>query len=483
MNLTTKKWKTREVFVKNVGIGGMNPIRIQSMTKTDTNDIEKTTNQIIKLHENGSELVRIAVIGKKEAFSLEKIASNLIKKNKNIPLVADIHFYPEAAMIVSEFVDKVRINPGNYLIADDESFLKKLHEKLLLLIDKCKKYDVAIRIGANFGSLSSRILKKFGNTKEGMVESALEYAKILRKLDFNNFLFSMKASSIPIMIQSYRLLVKKQIELGFDYPLHLGVTEAGDGIDGRLKSAIGIGQLLQDGIGDTIRVSLTEDPVREIEPARKIIQNLEKNDERKISLNFSKKFEKFYFFLEDGSFDDIDGVVDENFDFEKFQIVFLDDFYRTKLIPDKKIILKVSNIDDEIKMAVKISTMLVDRLVDGILLDKKDYLFGKNLLQASCIKKTKTEFISCPGCGRTKYDIKKVLSDVRERFENLKDMKIAVMGCVVNGPKEVSDADFGIIGSKPSMVNIYVKDKCVLKNIDEKDAAKSLEKIILKFLK
>jgi len=302
-------------------------------------------------------------------------------------------------------------------------------------------------------------------------------------LDFNNFLFSMKASSIPIMIQSYRLLVKKQMELGIDYPLHLGVTEAGDGIDGRLKSAIGIGQLLQDGIGDTIRVSLTEDPVNEIEPARKIIQNLEKNDARQIPLNFLKKFEKFYFFLEDGSFDDIDGVIDENFDFEKFQIVFLDDFYTTKLIPDKKIILKISNIDDEIKMAVKVSTMLVDRLVDGILLDKKDYLFGKNILQASCIKKTKTEFVSCPGCGRTKYDIKKVLSDVREKFENLKDVKIAVMGCVVNEPKEVSDADFGIIGSKPNKVNVYVKDKCVLKNIDEKDAAKSLENIILKFLK
>ncbi|NGX29673.1 MAG: 4-hydroxy-3-methylbut-2-en-1-yl diphosphate synthase (ferredoxin), partial [Candidatus Anoxychlamydiales bacterium] len=294
----SKKFKTREVFISNIAIGANNPIRIQSMTNTKTEDIDATVAQILALENEGCEIARVTVQGKKQAYALEHIKNALVKKNSKIPIVADIHFYPPAAYIAADFVDKIRINPGNFaekravfketILTEIEyqDELKKAEEKLVLLIDKLKKNKVALRIGVNHGSLSDRIMTRYGNTIKGMVESAIEYANILIKHDFHNIVFSMKSSSSFITIEAYRALVEKMLTLGWDYPLHLGVTEAGDKDDGIIKSSVGIGALLLDGIGDTIRVSLTEDPTKEIEPAKKLVK-LCSNRSKKQTTQFS----------------------------------------------------------------------------------------------------------------------------------------------------------------------------------------------------
>ncbi|MCB1118252.1 MAG: (E)-4-hydroxy-3-methylbut-2-enyl-diphosphate synthase, partial [Chlamydiia bacterium] len=277
--------KTREVMVGNVGVGGDNPIRIQSMTTSSTSDVDATVEQIIRLADEGCEIARVTVQGKKEAFACEGIKNTLVKKGYSIPLVADIHFYPPAAMVVADFVDKVRVNPGNYvdrradfrvLEYNDETYakeLEKIEEGFAPLVEKCKKRGISIRIGTNHGSLSDRIMNRFGDSPAGMVESAVEFTNVCRKYDFHDIIYSMKASNAVVMIEAYRLLVKRMDELGWDYPLHLGVTEAGNGEEGRVKSAVGIGGLLLEGLGDTIRVSLTEDPWYEIDPCKRIIEH------------------------------------------------------------------------------------------------------------------------------------------------------------------------------------------------------------------
>ncbi|MEI8366250.1 MAG: (E)-4-hydroxy-3-methylbut-2-enyl-diphosphate synthase, partial [Parachlamydiaceae bacterium] len=279
----TQRWKTREVMVGNIGVGGNNPVRVQSMTTSNTRDVEATIEQIKRLADAGCEIVRVTVQGMKEADSCESIKNGLIQSGYTIPLVADIHFFPPAAMRVIDFVDKVRVNPGNYIDKrasfktieyDDISYAKeieKIEEKFTPLIEKCKRLKRAIRIGTNHGSLSDRIMNRYGDTPQGMVESALEFARVCRKNDYHDFMFSMKSSNPQVMILAYRLLVAKMISLGWDYPLHLGVTEAGEGEDGRIKSAMGIGSLLLDGIGDTIRVSLTEDAWNEIDPCKRLV--------------------------------------------------------------------------------------------------------------------------------------------------------------------------------------------------------------------
>src|SRR3984893_6923220 len=279
----TKRWKTREVMVGHVGVGGNNPIRIQSMTTSSTRDAEATIQQIIKLADVGCEIARVTVQGMKEADTCEAIKNGLLQKGYTIPLVADIHFYPPAAMRVADFVDKVRVNPGNYVDKrasfkvieyDDASYaleIERIEEKFTPLVEKCKRLKRAMRIGTNHGSLSDRIMNRYGDTPAGMVESALEFARICRKNNYHDFMFSMKSSNPQVMILAYRLLVAEMNNLGWDYPLHLGVTEAGQGEDGRIKSAMGIGALLLDGLGDTIRVSLTEDAWHEIDPCKRLI--------------------------------------------------------------------------------------------------------------------------------------------------------------------------------------------------------------------
>ena len=279
----TIRRKTREVMVGNVGVGGNNPIRIQSMTTSSTCDVDETVSQIMRLADSGCEIARVTVQGKKEAQACESIKNKLLQYGYSIPLVADIHFYPPAALSVIEFVDKVRINPGNYadkrasfklIEYNDSSYaeeLARIEEKFTPLVQKAKALKKSMRIGTNHGSLSDRIMNRYGDTPRGMVESAIEFAEVCRKNEYHDFIFSMKASNPQVMILAYRLLVARMYEYGWDYPLHLGVTEAGEGEDGRIKSAIGIGSLLLDGIGDTIRVSLTEDAWHEIDPCKRLI--------------------------------------------------------------------------------------------------------------------------------------------------------------------------------------------------------------------
>ena len=372
--------KTREVKIGNVGIGGDNPVRVQTMTNTDTLDIKATAAQIEKCVKAGAELVRVTVPTVKHAEAIGEIKKELAKMEIDVPIIADIHFSKEAAIAALKYADKVRLNPGNFLdnrlkvLKDytDETYekaLERLENDLVPFIEKCKKETIYLRIGANHGSLSGRILARYGDTPLGMVESAMEYLRVFKKHDFNKIVVAMKAANPTIMIESNRLLVHKMKQEEMDYPIHLGVTEAGNAEEGRIKSTVGIGTLLMEGIGDTIRVSLTEDPVKEISVCY-------------------------------------------------------------------------------------------------------------NILQATHRRITRTEFVSCPSCGRTLFDIEKVTNEIKERLSGLKGVRIAVMGCIVNGPGELGDADFGYIGSLPGKVNLYYKGELVVNNVDEKDAVEALVELV-----
>lgn len=539
-------WKKREVKVGNIGIGGANPIRIQSMTNTPTSDEKKTADQIVRLFDSGCEIARVTVQGKKEAYSCEKIKNYLLQNGCDIPLVADIHFYPPAALIVADFVDKVRINPGNYLAnIDDENTRKtRLQEGLFPLIDKLKKQKKALRIGVNHGSLSSYVLEKFGNTTEAMVFSALEYTEIIRGFDFHDIVYSMKASNPIVMIEAYRKLETKLRSLNYDYPIHLGVTEAGFGIDGKIKSALGIGALLFEGIGDTIRVSLTEDPCNEIKPAKSIIDYFEKNprcDRKELSYQKTPK-DKTDVILYNPSNIDISSEVDgvffdkdvseeflESFDmkglkvfngskFSNFAEITSDDEKEIQNIIEKNpsyvflsldkdrinksknilaylqkekvtfpVILSFSykgDIDSvAINSSIEFGTLFLDNLFDGIMIkasiptEEKENI-SLSILQSCRRRIYKTDFISCPGCGRTLYDIQKVSKIIKQKTSHLPGVKIAVMGCIVNGPGEMADADFGYVGSKKGKIDLYFRKEPVEKNIDEDKAVDRLINLI-----
>jgi len=570
-----KKFFTREVFIGNIPIGKNNPIRIQSMTNTKTEDIEATANQILQLYDHGCEIARVTIQGKKQAYALEKIKNILIKKRCSIPIVADIHFYPPAAIIAADYVEKVRINPGNY--AENRAVFKEkkitqeqyqnqmlqIEEKIFLLIDKLKKNKVALRIGVNHGSLSDRIMTKYGNTIKAMVESAIEYTNICRKYNYHDIVLSMKASSSFIMIEAYRALVNEMIKLKWDYPLHLGVTEAGDEEDGIIKSSVGIGSLLLDGIGDTIRISLTEAPIKEIKPAKQLISLCKNRIENKClaqTLRKEKNINKAnlaiklnpignlsdeqislidIFYLNNCdkkliqklkklnkiliSKDNVEGTIkifklnDFSKDIEKKYVLEINSKDTLEKLKDLKPILiiykpKDSYIDNiknfinyinKLKLSVpvianlqyqqdleglkllassEIGYILYEKLVDGILLETKfdDLELSLNILQGCDLKRYKTQFISCPGCGRTLYNIQKVVKTLKERISHLPDIKIAVMGCIVNGPGEMQDADFGYVGSLPGKIDLYVNKICVEKNIAENDAVEKLIALIKK---
>ena len=623
---------SREVPVGNVIIGGQHPIRIQSMTTSCTRDTKATSDQIMRLADQGCDIVRVTVQGMKEALACEEIKSILLKKGYSIPIVADIHFYPPAALTVIDFVDKVRINPGNYidkratfkaLEYTDSSYMleiQKIEDKFTPLIEKCKLQKKSLRIGTNHGSLSDRIMSRYGDTPHGMVESAIEFTKICRKNDFHNLIFSMKASHTQVMIHAYRLLVQKMDEFGWDYPLHLGVTEAGEGEDGRIKSAIGIGSLLLDGIGDTIRVSLTEDPWLEIDPCKRLVslaQAYSKNPEistlkesHRKTLSFQKRvvdFEDLSYLNKDGSvcaiLSDAD-LEDENLlkdlrcelkkeiwtktknsvdcillekqpqstlahekikelkslGFEilskehsplytpvytlqqakarinpsasKFSIasipsrrsnfaILLQETSPTtwealKSLQPSVIFLqpkehalhhsrrffdwleanhlkipvilafngKVQNWEDFlIHTSAEYGSLFCDGLANGICLfgeyplkDRVQLAF--NILQGSRQRLSKTEFISCPSCGRTLFNLQEVSRRIRNKTAHLPGVKIAIMGCIVNGPGEMADADFGYVGSRPGKVDLYVKKECVERNIDFDEADNRLINLI-----
>jgi (E)-4-hydroxy-3-methylbut-2-enyl-diphosphate synthase len=517
------RFKTREVRVGKIGIGANNPIRIQSMITADTRDTRAAIDQILQLTDAGCEIVRLTVQGKKEAESTEIIKNKLVRMGITTPLVADIHFYPKAALLVSDFVEKIRINPGNF--ADNraifkkieytdqqyEEELEKIEESFLPLIEKCKKNSVALRIGANHGSLSDRIMNRYGDTPFGMVESAFEYARVCRKHDFHNFVFSMKASNPVVMIEAYRSLVRQMLKNDWDYPVHLGVTEAGEGEDGRIKSAVGIGSLLLDGIGDTIRVSLTEDPVKEIDPCKRLIRFAEKYGNFRLEEeNFREAKRKVVvpknlglhevasvipnklsaiangaLLVSGDNKNSWDEILEKNPSFilfENWNREFFD------WLKDKKVLQPVIlskkydlNTDDLIiKASMEFGSYLSDGLGEGILLESKEKSenLELNILQACRLRSFKTDFIACPGCGRTLFDLQEVTKRIKEKTGHLPGVKIAIMGCIVNGPGEMADADFGYVGSKPGKIDLYVGKSVYERGIDFKDADTKLIELI-----
>jgi (E)-4-hydroxy-3-methylbut-2-enyl-diphosphate synthase len=620
--------KTREVRVGDVGIGGDNPIRVQSMITCDTMDTEMSIQQTMELAAAGCEIVRITAPTVKDAHNLENIVKGLRERGCNAPVVADIHFKPEAAIEAAKWVDKVRINPGNY--ADSKKFiireytdeqyaaeLNRIRERFSPLVDLCKKRRIAMRIGTNHGSLSDRILNRYGDTPLGMVESALEFASIARELDYHAFVFSMKASNPKIMIAAYRLLVARLNELGPDwnYPVHLGVTEAGEGEDARIKSAIGIGSLLADGIGDTIRVSLTEDSPHEIPVAKALIANIEKTSrppsqrygaagaEHRTS-NIELSFDPFSYqrratetieygatfqvanqsdgqvgnlphiklggedlirvVVRQSNLDKIGHKIDKMGDYkpeivyEHANIVELDPCddaaiakvnaedapqlvtvkdnadlpviaaYRllaAKLKPRHPILLKDtvrhSAANDEARMtngetspnvemtkgrsdlvvassldirhssflhtlliaSTNIGSLLCDGIGDAILVQGEEapgqaLRLSYNILQGAGSRIFKTDYVACPSCGRTLFNLQTTTAKIKAATLHLKGVKIAIMGCIVNGPGEMADADFGYVGGAPGKVNLYVGKTPVKFNIPEAEAVDRLKDLI-----
>ncbi|GMU95501.1 MAG: (E)-4-hydroxy-3-methylbut-2-enyl-diphosphate synthase [Ignavibacterium album] len=638
------RYKTREVYIGDIPLGGNNPIRIQSMTTTDTMNTEATVAQTIRMVEAGCEYVRITAPSINEAKNLENIKRELRKRGYNVPLIADIHFTPNAAELAARIVEKVRINPGNYVdkkkfelveYTDEEynAELGRIREKFVPLVRICKEYGTAMRIGTNHGSLSDRIMSRYGDTPLGMVESALEFLRICEDEGFHNIVLSMKASNPQVMVQAYRLLVNKMEAEGMNYPLHLGVTEAGGGEDGRIKSALGIGALLEDGLGDTIRVSLTEDPEFEAPVAialanrykgRENHQPIKPIDESPIDpFNYNKRktFEVLgiggsnvprvvadysdrkiksqkdledigytydepsdKWFLSDTAADliylgknlllfDCPNGLKAIYDFEIWQklgniynsypIFDLTNYLNagkksdelnfvkinSEILKDEKIKLlkndntavlivetnnlhgmadqrrvlfeliqqdlhnpviikrdydKISFENLQLYSSTDLGVLLIDGLGDGVWLNVKDLtsnetesgLYVKsfirkseskekvinrllfNILQAARQRISKTEYIACPSCGRTLFDLQETTEMIRKRTEHLKGVKIAIMGCIVNGPGEMADADYGYVGSGVDKITLYREKNIVRRNIPTKNAVDELINLI-----
>lgn len=610
-----KRWNTRVVQVGEIGIGGNNPIRIQSMTTTDTMDTEGTIEQSIRMIKAGCEIVRITAPSKKDAENLRNIKEGLSKRGYSTPIVADIHFTPIAAEIAAGIVEKVRINPGNY--ADrkkfkkydfsDESYrleIKRIRDRFIPLLEICKSNNTALRIGTNHGSLSDRIMSHYGDTPLGMVESAMEFLRIAEEVNFHDIILSMKASNTQVMVQAYRLLVKTMVKENMNYPLHLGVTEAGEAEDGRIKSAVGIGTLLADGLGDTIRVSLTEEPEFEIPVCKTLlkpytsmnksqhlqpeINNIDydpyfykkretksllriggenvpvvigdlssfrnirpsdlgqfgylysiKNDKWHISdlaidyLYVGKseiKFEipgtleiirdydflrsdfhkKLYHYeniknmkyneisflhcnLNDNIFDEIIKypnciVILNSYENETMPMIrkFFIDCLKYKIknpIIIKRKYVKMKEDDFLLQASVDIGGLQIDGFGDGIMLNspnEKSFMtetsFG--ILQASRTRISKTEYISCPSCGRTLFDLQETTAKIRKETSHLKGIKIGVMGCIVNGPGEMADADYGYVGTAPGKISLYKGQDVVKKHVKSEEAVEALVTLI-----
>lgn len=589
---------TREVKVGNVGVGGDNPIRVQSMITCDTMDTPASIQQTIELAEAGCEIVRITAPTVKDSRNLEHITKGLRERGCHVPIVADIHFKPEAAMEAAKWVDKVRINPGNY--ADSKKFvireytddqyeaeLNRIRERFSPLVELCKTRGIAMRIGTNHGSLSDRILNRYGDTPLGMVESALEFARIARSFEYHDFIFSMKASNPKVMIAAYRLLVARLNELGPDwnYPLHLGVTEAGEGEDARIKSAIGIGSLLADGIGDTIRVSLTEDSPHEIPVAKALVENIcNTANPKPQTSNLKLSFDPFSYQRratqtvsvagglsavtsakadDPGQRFDVGGtelirvvVRQTNFDKIEHKIDRMGD-YRPEIVYENANIIAIDPRDDQavgklnaqqtpqfvtvaddIELSViaayrllaaklqarhpillkdvftcrasvsdaeqndgvsqkrpaeflqtlltastNIGSLLCDGIGDAILVQGEKapgqaLRLSYNILQAAGSRIFKTDYVACPSCGRTLFNLQTTTAKIKAATLHLKGVKIAIMGCIVNGPGEMADADFGYVGGAPGKVNLYVGKTAVKFNIPEAEAVDRLKDLI-----
>ncbi len=468
--------------VGNIEIGGDNPIRIQSMATTDTNDTEASVAQAKCIIDAGGELVRFTTQGTREAENMKNISARLKADGYHTPLVADVHFTAHTADVAAQYCEKVRINPGNYvdpgrtfkhLEYTDEEYqeeLKKIEAKLVPFINICKEHHTAVRIGVNHGSLSDRIMSRYGDTPEGIVESCMEFLRIFRRENFNDVVISIKASNTVVMVTTVRLLVKTMDAEDMHYPLHLGVTEAGEGEDGRIKSAVGIGALLTEGIGDTIRVSLSEEPECEIPVARKLVDMIPECMQLRAEAEASIQ-------------DDTITLTLDAPDWETLQL----------------------------KAAMAVGALLIDRKATKLVILNSHFSIlnlsdlSDAILQAARIKFTKTEYISCPGCGRTLYNLQETiakikaaikqeqcelariaereparLEEVKAATKDLVGLKIGIMGCIVNGPGEMADADYGYVGAGRGKISLYKAKECIEKNIPEAEAVDRLLELIRK---
>ena len=473
---------TREVSFGGVTIGGTRPIAVQSMANTPTADIEQTVAQTLRIANAGAEIVRLTAQGMKEGDALRPIMQRLRDEGCNAAIVADIHFTPEIAMIAAEEVDKVRINPGNFRTTNGE---------LDRLISICRRRGVALRIGVNHGSLAKRIFDEYGDTPEGMVASAMEFLRMCREADFHNVVVSMKSSNTRVMVHAYRLLVEAMHRENMDYPLHLGVTEAGDGIEGRIKSAVGIGALLADGIGDTLRVSLTEEPENEVPVGRLLVEHFAaRNGEFKVetidgysptSFRPRTTAKPVIHSEVTADYDIIDAITDNPT--HEWRAAILNS------TTQRPVVLRRRYDDSDMERvaiyaAADMGQLLIDGLAEGVWIDAPNITEEARreiefvLLQAARLRFTRTEYIACPSCGRTLYDITATLAAIKARTSHLKDLKIGVMGCIVNGPGEMADADYGYVGSSPEHITLYRGRSVVARNIHQSEALDRLIDII-----
>ena len=443
------------VRIGNICMGGDNPIRVQSMTTTNTNDTQACVEQTRRIVEAGGELVRLTTQGLREAENLKNISRALRAEGINVPLAADVHFNPNVADVAALYAEKVRINPGNYVDPartfrqieyTDEQYaaeLQKIEERFVPFLNICRQHHTAIRIGVNHGSLSDRIMSRYGDTPAGIVESCMEFLRICQREQFNDVVISIKASNTVVMVQSVRLLVQTMNSEHMNYPLHLGVTEAGEGEDGRIKSAVGIGALLTEGIGDTIRVSLSEEPEAEIPVARKLVESIAECAQLRAEAEASIT-------------DDTATLTTEEPDWETLQL----------------------------KAAMAVGALFIDQKAHKLLIQNSHFSDDKltqladDILQAARIKFVKTEYISCPGCGRTLYDLRTTIQRIKQATAHLKGLKIGIMGCIVNGPGEMADADYGYVGAARGKISLYKKKVCVEKNIPEELAVEKLLQLI-----
>ena len=473
--------KTTTTKVGNVLIGGDYPIRIQSMATTDTNDTEASVAQAKRIIDAGGELVRFTTQGTREAENIQHISARLKADGYPQPLVADVHFTAHTADVAALYCEKVRINPGNYvdpgrvfkhLEYTDEEYaaeLQKIERKFVPFLNICKEHHTAIRIGVNHGSLSDRIMSRYGDTPAGIVESCMEFLRICKRENFNDVVISIKASNTVVMVNTVRLLVKTMDKEDMHYPLHLGVTEAGEGEDGRIKSAVGIGALLTEGIGDTIRVSLSEEPEAEIPVAKKLVElipecaRLRKQAEDISSDSSSSHSEESAYIKDNTLYLNITAPDYETFQLKAAMIA------GPILIDGKAKDLKISNFKFKDSSKEPETCNLKPETLASL---------SDAILQAARVKFTKTEYISCPGCGRTLYDLRTTIQRIKEATKDMKGLKIGIMGCIVNGPGEMADADYGYVGAGRGKISLYRQKECVEKNIPEEEAVEHLIKLI-----
>lgn len=496
---------THRVDIGCVSIGADLPVAVQSMTNTPTMDTEASADQCLRLAAAGADIVRLTAQTPAHAHNLANIRERVSAAGCNVPLVADIHFNPAAAFAAAEHVEKVRINPGNFVdpgrtfvkleYTDDEysAELQRISDRFTPLLDLCRTRGVALRIGVNHGSLSDRIMSRYGDTPAGMVESAMEFLRICRRENFVNVVISIKASNVVVMTETVRLLVEAMRREDMDFPLHLGVTEAGDGEDARVKSAVGIGSLLADGIGDTIRVSLSEDPVNEIPVARMLLKHIATRSLETVDGDATAAAPvPAATGVPQVVGHDVDAVHQDVYVAHATHPNALGKLRRAvdEAPAGKPLALVVEYpaqmTPDEVTIAasVDLGAMLLERPADYVEVvapsipaaDRARLALG--ILQATRRRMSKTEFIACPGCGRTLFDLQTTLAQVKAATSRLKTLKIGVMGCIVNGPGEMADADYGYVGAGPGRVSIYRGKQCVVKNIPTADALPALIDLI-----